>query len=575
MCGIVGYKGNKNASNVIYNGLKKLEYRGYDSAGIAVVGNPSLKVQKGTGTIDEVYNEHPEAKAGIGHTRWATHGGITDQNAHPHTCNKDEIAVVHNGIVNNYQELKEKLNHYEFQSETDTEVIPHLIREKLKETNNILQACQEAMKEIEGSYAVALTTEDGELIAFKNGSPLALGISEEERFIASDVTPFLEHTKQAIFLKDNDIAYVKENEHKIINNGEKTDRKIREVDWDAEQAEKDEHEHYMLKEIFEQEETVKKAIFQDKTDLKKALEMIEKAEKIYLTGCGTSSFSADIGAKYLEEAGYSAEAIKSHELEHRQNKVNKNDLIIAISQSGETADLLSAIKELDNPVLSILNVAGSTLERKSDHILHMNAGPEIGVASTKAFTSTLAILKLLKFTAEDQIEEGKKSLINTADKIEKLIEKNEQNIEEISEYFSQKENIFFIGRNKGYDIAQEADLKLKELSYIHSESFPGGEFKHGNISLIEEDVPLVSIVKETGYEEIISNTIEAKSRGATIIGAGTEKLDSFDYYIQIPEDENSEILETIPFQLIAYETAKKKDNNPDRPRNLAKSVTVK
>jgi len=565
MCGIIGYKGNKNASQIVYRGLKKLEYRGYDSAGIAVVGNPSIKIQKGTGTIDEVHEKHHEAQTGIGHTRWATHGGITDQNAHPHLCSEEEIAVVHNGIINNYQEIKQKLKHYNFKSETDTEVIPHLIQHNLQKEENLLKACKKTIEELEGSYAVLLTTKEGKMIAFKQGSPLALGISEQERFVASDVTPFLEHTEKAIFLQDGDIAVIEEENHQIINQDQEIERTIREIKWDAEEAQKEDHDHYMLKEIMQQPETVKKSVFQDKSDIEQAIELLENAEKIVLTGCGTSSFAADMGEKYLEEAGYKTESVQSHELEHRQNRIGEEDLVLAISQSGETADLLSSIKDLDNPVLSILNAAGSTLERESEHVLYMNAGPEIGVASTKAFTSTLTILKLLQKTSETNIKKAKTSLLETAEKIEKVINENEETIEELSKYFSKKENIFFIGRHKGYDIAKEADLKLKELSYIHSESFPGGEFKHGNISLIEEDTPLVSIIKQTGHEEIISNTIEAKSRGATIIGAAENNKEFFDYHIKIPKDENSEILEVIPFQLLAYETAMKKGNNPDRP----------
>ncbi len=576
MCGIVGYKGDQNASKIVYNGLKKLEYRGYDSAGTAVVGNPSLKVQKGTGTIDKVHENHHEAQTGIGHTRWATHGGITDQNAHPHLCQEEEIAVVHNGIINNYQELKQKLEkHYEFKSETDTEVIPHLIRHKLKKEENLLEACRETIKELEGSYAVVITTKNEEMIAFKKGSPLVLGIGENERFIASDVTPFLNHTNKAIFLQDHDIVLIEKNKHKILKDNKQVEREPREIDWDAEEAEKEDYEHYMLKEIKEQPETVKRAVFQDRTDIEQAITMMDKADKIILTGCGTSSFAADLGAKYLEEAGYETESIQSHELEHREQRVKPNDLIVAISQSGETADLLSVIQNLDNPLLSILNVAGSTLERKSDHLLYMNAGPEIGVASTKAFTSTLTVLKLLQKTKQESIKTAKNSLLETADKIEPIISKNIEEIDKLSDYLSTKDNVFFIGRNKGYDIAKEADLKLKELSYIHSESFPGGEFKHGNISLIEDDTPLISVIKTEGYEEIISNTIEAKSRGATIITASEEKHDFSDYHLWIPKDSNSEIIEAIPFQLLAYETALKKNNNPDRPRNLAKSVTVK
>lgn len=575
MCGIVGYKGDRKASKIVYDGLKRLEYRGYDSAGIATVGNPSLKIEKGEGTIDEVSPEKKDGKTGVGHTRWATHGGVNDKNAHPHVDCEENVAVVHNGIINNYEELKEELKNsgHIFRSETDTEVLPHLIEEELENCDSLSKVAQNVIDRIEGSYAVVAALDSGEIIAFKKESPLVIGTGENENFLASDVTPFLPHTDQAIFLEDGETAVMK-GELRIFKEGKEVEKEPQKIDWDAEEASKEGHEHFMEKEIKEQSQTIKRAAFQDRSDMEKAAEMIENAEDVYLTGCGTASFAASLGAKYLREEGVKTDWEQSHELEYRANEIGENDLVIAVSQSGETADLLSTLKKTEADVLAVVNVVGSTLARKSDHKLFVNAGPEIGVASTKAFTAQIAVLKLLKYTLQEELEKGRRSIIETADKTDQVLSQ-EETLEEISDYLLEKEHVFTIGRNKGFEMAREAALKLKELSYIHVEAFPGGEFKHGTLALIEEGVPVISFLKEEGYEEIISNTLEARSRGADIIGVGTEKIGKFKYFIHIPEDENSEILEILPFQMLAYLTSVKKGNNPDKPRNLAKSVTVK
>lgn len=582
MCGIVCYKGERDASEVILKGLKKLEYRGYDSAGIATVGNPSLKMAKDKGTIDEVVNEKTklDGKTGIGHTRWATHGEVNQTNAHPHTSSKPDekdngrVAVVHNGIINNYTELKKELGEHRFESETDTEVIPHLIEEELEKTDNLKQVAENVIERIEGSYAVVAVLNTGEVMAFRKGSPLVVGVNSQELFLASDVTAFLEHTEEAIFLEDGDYMIIEE-EHTIFNSGQEINREPKEIEWEAEEASKQGYEHFMQKEIEEQPKTVKRAAFQDRGDLEKAVEMLDNAENIYLTGCGTSSYAASLGAKYLREAGYHVSVEQSHELEYRSNEITENDLVIAFSQSGETADLLSLLEEVDANLLSVINVVGSTLDRESDHSLYINAGPEIGVASTKAFTGQITVLKLLKYASQGKTEEGRKSLLKTADKIEETIEKNRETIKQTSEYMAEKEDVYFIGRHRGFEIAKESALKLKELSYIHAEAFPGGEFKHGTLALVEEGVPVVGFLKDEGREDMLSNITEAKSRGADIIGVGTEEIDGFEYFIEIPEDQNSEILEVVPFQLLAYRTSVLKGNQPDRPRNLAKSVTVK
>ncbi len=575
MCGIVGYTGDGEAVEKVFNGLKKLEYRGYDSAGIAAVSNPSLKIEKGAGTIDEVVEEEFDGETCIGHTRWATHGAVNDTNAHPHTDSSGRVAVVHNGIINNHEELKQRLGEDRFRSDTDTEVIPHLIEDELARTGSVVEACRSAMEVIEGSYAVVAAFESGEIVGFKKDSPLVIGIGDGEHFFASDVTPLLEHTDRAVFMEDGDLAAVKDGELEIYSGDGRVEREVKEIGWDPEQASKEGYDHFMEKEIREQSSTVKRAVFQDRSDLEKAVEMMERAENIYLTGCGTASYAASLGAKYLRDAGYDVETEQSHELEYRKDEIGADDLVIAVSQSGETADLLSVLKDVEAEVLAVVNVVGSTLARTAEHRLFVNAGPEIGVASTKAFTGQLAVLKLLKYAAAGEIRTGRKSLLETAGKIDDVLEKNEDTIEEISRYFSGKDDVYFIGRNRGYDVAREAALKLKELSYVHAEAFPGGEFKHGTLALVEDGVPVVSFLKSTGYDDILSNAIEARSRDADLIGVGTEEVDGFSYFIKLPGDDNPEILETVPFQMIAYLTSVEKGNNPDKPRNLAKSVTVK
>ncbi len=573
MCGIIGYHGDDEAAEKVYKGLKRLEYRGYDSAGIATAGNPTIKVEKAVGEVDEVANPEIDGTSGIGHTRWATHGGVTEENAHPHVSHKEKVAVVHNGIIENYQRIKDDLN-VEFKSETDTEVIPHLLERELERNEEIAKAVHRVMERLEGSYAVAAMLNSGEMIAFRKGSPLVLGIDEDEFFLASDVTPFLEHTKKAIFLEDDDYAII-EDGYEVYNSGEKVEREVQEIDWDAEQASKEGHDHFMEKEIKEQPKTVKRAAYQDKSDLQKAVKMIRDAEDVYLTGCGTASFAASLGAKYLREAGVDALTEQAHELEYRSDEVSEDDLVISVSQSGETADLLSMLEETEADVLAVVNVVGSTLARQADHKLYVNAGPEIGVASTKAFTAQLAVLKLISYSLDRSIEEGREKLLETAEKIKTTIEDNRETVEELSEYLTEKEHVYFIGRNKGYEMAREANLKLKELSYIHAEAFPGGEFKHGTLALVEDGTPVVAFLKEEGYSQAYSNMMEAHSRGADIISVGTEEIEESKFHINVPEDENSEILEIIPFQMAAYLTAVEKGNNPDKPRNLAKSVTVK
>lgn len=573
MCGIFGYKGNKQASSIVHKGLKKLEYRGYDSSGVAIVSNPSVKVEKKKGKVNEL-NPEFKGKTGIGHNRWATHGEVTDTNAHPHTCDEGKIAVVHNGIIENHKELRKEIGENKFESETDTEVIPHLLKKYLEAyDNNVKKALDATVEKLEGAYAFAAVLETGEMIGYRKESPLVIGLNNGEYFLSSDVNPFLEHTRKAVFLKDEEYVIIEE-DLRLYSDGERKEPEVKDIEWDAEEASKAGHDHFMQKEILEQPETVKRAVFQDKSDIEKSVKMIKEADRVFLTACGTASFAADLGAKYLREAGIEAYSEQSHEFEYQASQVKEDDLVIAVSQSGETADLLSALKAVNSPVLSVTNVVGSTLARNSTHNMYVNAGPEIGVASTKAFTAQLTVLKLLSLTIQRDLSKARKSLLETSQKIESILEENTEKINEIADYIANKNDIYFIGRNKGCELAKEASLKLKELSYIHSEAFPGGEFKHGTLSLIEEGVPVFAFLTDD-ESATLSNAIEAGSRGADLIGIGTQERDNFKHFIEVPEDENSEILEIIPFQLLSYKTSVLKGNDPDQPRNLAKSITVK
>jgi glucosamine--fructose-6-phosphate aminotransferase (isomerizing) len=588
MCGIVGVKTSDDAAGKVFNGLKRLEYRGYDSAGIATLDDNSMQLEKKTGqtenkenktALDILESQRISKKmfgsVSLGHTRWATHGGVTEANAHPHTDCSNEIAVVHNGIIQNYEELKEELRErgHKFRSETDTEVIPHLIEEYYNQGDKPREACKKAVDRLEGSYAIAAAFPNGDIVGFKQDSPLAIGVGEDEFFLASDITAFIDYTDKAVYLEDGDLALLNSS-LEIFRDGEEIEVEPEEIEWDAEQASKAGYDHYMQKEIREQPTTIKRAAFQDKSDLKKAVEMLDEAENIYITGCGTASYAAALGAKYLRKAGHQVEFEQAHELEYRTDEIGENDVVIAVSQSGETADLLATLKQNNADTLAIVNVVGSTLARKARHKLFVNAGPEIGVASTKAFTGQVTVLRLLGYAAENRIDEGRENLVQLAEEVNNVIGQNEEEIEELSEYLQEKKDAYFIGRDRGREMAFEAALKLKELSYIHAEGFPGGEFKHGTLALIEEGIPVFTFLNHH-EEEILSNGIEARSRGADLIGVGDEDEESFEYFVEVPDVEDSEILEIIPFQMLAYRTAVKKGHNPDKPRNLAKSVTVK
>ena len=586
MCGIVAYKGNQNASEIIVPSLKKLEYRGYDSWGIAVINESNIEYVKKSGRIEgeDIEINLGDSNIGIGHTRWATHGGVTDENAHPHLSNDENIAVVHNGIIENYKELKTFLeeNGFKFMSETDSEIIPNLIEHYCKNVR-FKTAVKRTLKRIKGNYSiVAIEKGTGTICASRRGSPLVLGIGEDATFVASDIPAFLDYTTNVVYLYDGDLVIIDE-EISFFNLDENVEvkREIEKIEWDAEQAKKGNFKHYMLKEISEQVESVERAISQDKELIEEFAKDIKKARNVFFVACG-SSYHASLHGSYLlgKNTNINAIPVLASEFKNYINFVDKKTLIIVISQSGETVDVLDAVKmakDKDGKVLAIVNVQGSSLTREVEKYILMNAGPEIGVLSTKTYTSQLAILSLISYSVNDKYQKGLKALKALIKYVYSLTSKNTREyLKKLSRNLRYVEHIYTIGRNLEYPTALESALKIKEVSYIHAEGFAGGELKHGNIALIEKGTPCIVFVPEKNNEEIMSNMIEVKSRGAYIIGIGSKNHEEFDFFIKVRDaGELNSICQIIPIQILSYHLAVMRGHDPDKPRNLAKSVTVK
>ncbi len=586
MCGIIGYTGRRKASPIILDGLKKLEYRGYDSAGIATLSG-GIHIKKDAGKIDEINSRldflDMPGNIGIGQTRWATHGMVTRENAHPHTDCSDGIAVVHNGIIENYQELKNSLNGHKFSSDTDTEIIAHLIEEEMKNGNGFIEASKIAFKKLQGNYAIlAINKNDGRMIASRRGSPLVIGVGEGEYYPASDIPAFLDWTKNVIYLYDDDFAILGEN-FEIFNleKDGRVKRNIDTVDWSAEQAKKGKFDHFMLKEISEQTDAIQRAIAQDEKMIEDISNEIKKAEGVFLVGCG-SSYHACLTASYIfsEIAKLHVNVVLASEFKNYKHFLKDKTLVIPVSQSGETADVLEAVSIAKNHgcrIVSVVNVVGSSLHRNSYRSLLMNAGPEICVLSTKTYTSQVALLTLLAYSVAGKYENGKKELKNLYTLVYNLTSKNtREHIKELAKKLKNKEHLFTIGRGLEYSTSLEAALKIKEGSYIHAEGFAGGELKHGTIALIEKGTPCIVFTSQKHEKEILSNAMEIKSRGGEIIGIAPENNEIFDFFIKVPEVAllNS-ICQIIPIQILAYQLAILRGYDPDKPRNLAKSVTVK
>lgn len=592
MCGIFSYHGSKkNAPEMVIDGLKRLEYRGYDSWGIAYKTDHEITIHKEVGKIGEFKKgqiDFPDSSIAIGHSRWATHGGVTKKNAHPHSSEENRIVLVHNGIFENYLDIKKflKKKGHKFVSDTDTEVIAHLIEEHSK-NNSFKDSIQKAVKEIEGRYAIlVINKEDNQIIAARKGSPLIIGVGEKEGeyYIASDIPAFLPYTKKVIYLDDNQMIHIEGKKAEFFDTikDEPVEKRIVEIEWDMESAEKGDFDHFMLKEIMEQKDTLARAINQDPANIEKVAKMIKNAKGTFFVGCGTAGKVGMVG-EYLfaKIAKKHVNASFGSEFHNYKEFLNKNTLMICISQSGETADTLEAIetaKEKGVKVVSIVNVESSTMARLSDIVLPIKAGPEKAVASTKATTSQIAILTLLAYACDGGIDKGKLLLIDTGSQINDMLNpRYEEHIMELAKKIKDVESMYIIGRGENYPIALESAIKLQEVSYIHAEGFAGGELKHGPIALISEGTPVIAIVSNSHCKnEIISNATEVKARGGYIIGVSPEEHEVFDYWIKVPDTgDSSPIVNIIPVQILAYQLAVLRENDPDMPRNLAKSVTVK
>ncbi len=608
MCGIVGYVGPKETAKVLIDGLRRLEYRGYDSAGIAVFHRGKVEIRRKEGKLTKleelIGGETFDGKVGIGHTRWATHGRPSDENAHPHKAGK--VAVVHNGIVENYLALKEilKSKGHVFTSETDTEIISHLIDEFIQEGNSSLEAVRIALDKIRGSYALGILLEGNEqsLIAARKESPLVIGLGEGEYFIASDVPPILPHTRNFIFMEDGEVALLSSKGVKVFDaKGGEVSREPKRVNWSPLMAEKGGYKHFMLKEIFEQPravtDTIRGRLSEEKGDV--VLEdvhldpqFLKKIRRVHLIACGTSYHAALVGKFLIEEfCRIPVEADIGSEFRYRNPIIGEDNLLVAISQSGETADTMAALREAKRKgaaTLAICNVVESSLAREADHVIYTHAGPEIGVASTKTFSTQLVILFLLALRIGRELgllssEEGKsliKELVRVPHLMEEMLKTSSQ-VAKIAKKYLQARDFLYLGRGINYPIALEGALKLKEISYVHAEGYPAGEMKHGPIALIDREIPVVVLAtKNDVYEKVVSNIEEVKAREGRVIALASptdrEIVKKADDVIFIPETLPSltPILLTIPLQLLAYYMADFKGTDVDQPRNLAKSVTV-
>lgn len=607
MCGIVGYVGNNKATDFLVEGLSKLEYRGYDSAGIAIVNNKKVTVVKRKGRLANLEKDlsiiDTEGCIGIGHTRWATHGEPSDKNSHPHQSSKSDITVVHNGIIENYLELREWLKGegYNFLSETDTEVIPNLIDYYYE--GNLFKAVVKATRKLEGSYALGVICghEPDKLIAVRKDSPLIVGLGEGESFIASDIPAVINKTRKVYLLEDKEFVLMTKDKVEILNaDGSKIDKEIYNVTWNQDAAEKGGFDSFMMKEIHEQPKAIKETMLSKISmehgvtfdDFKLTTEELEGIDRIYIVACGTAYHAGLMGKVVIEKhAKVPVEVDIASEFRYRDPLITNKSLIISVSQSGETADTLAvlrAAKKVGARTLAITNVVGSTISREADNVIYTMAGPEIAVASTKAYTTQVVVMYAiglyfgeLRGTLDKNIEDLiKEGLLQIPDKIEELLAKKEE-VEKIAKILAQEDDVFFLGRGTDYALALEGSLKLKEISYIHSEAYAGGELKHGTIALIEPGTKVIALLtQEKLREKMISNVVEVKARGAYVIGLAYEgdNLDAtvFDEVITIPRISNrvATILAAVALQLLAYYTAKEKGCDIDKPRNLAKSVTV-
>ena len=609
MCGIIGYIGFKQSLPILMEGLRRLEYRGYDSTGVALIENGKIVVSKKAGKVSELQSElknySSPSTIGIGHTRWATHGAPTDANAHPHKDQNGRIALIHNGIIENYQTIKKKLlaEGHTFQSETDTEILSHFIGSLYEKTNDLFTATRLALTEVEGAYAILIISskEKDKIIAARKGSPLVIGVGENEMFIASDATALISHTKKVVYLEDGEIVQISNNSFitKTITD-EEIEKQVHELDLSFEQIEKSGYDHFMLKEIYEQPDSLTNSlrgrVLLEEGDaklggLEQVSDLLKNTNRIIITSCGTSWHSSLVGEYIIEQlAGIPVEVEYASEFRYRDPVINKNDVILAVSQSGETADTIAAIREAKRrgaTALGIVNAVGSSIARETTAGVYIHAGPEIGVASTKAFTSQVAVFGLIGLLLGRQrglqIDKGRiiaSELLSLPDKIKKALQCVDE-VKQIVNEFKDSSHFLFLGRGTNFPTALEGALKLKEISYIHAEGYPAAEMKHGPIALIDNKMPVVFIApKDMLYDKVMSNIQEVRARGGRIIAIANEddhEIDEFaEFVIRVPRTLSyfGPIINVIPLQLLAYYMALARNCNVDQPRNLAKSVTV-
>jgi glucosamine--fructose-6-phosphate aminotransferase (isomerizing) len=607
MCGIVGLVSKREVSKILLECIRKLEYRGYDSVGMVCCDGKDICTKKDIGKIDEVDKKvnfiELNGNMGLAHSRWSTHGRTTKENAHPHTDCTGDVSIVHNGMIENHLELKEELikKGHKFSTETDTEVIAHLIEENYK--GDLKDAVLAAVGKIEGSYGLGVVHKNhDEIVAARNESPLIVGIGDGENFICSDVPAILKYTRNVVYLGNEEVAVVTTDKVEFFDvNGEWVDKKVEKIDWDAEQAQKQGYKHFMLKEIFEQPRAISETIngrLDDsdiliKDEIGLSVDEIKKVKKIVIVACGTSWHAGLVGEFMIEElTRIPVEVEYASEFRYRNPIVDKTTIVIAISQSGETADTLAAMKEAKKKrakVISIVNVKGSSIERESDSTVYTHSGPEIGVASTKAFTSQLVVLYLMTVyfgkvkgvLPQEQVRNRIRDLRRVPLQIQSILEDSDY-IKECAELYYKRANALYLGRGINYPIALEGALKLKEVSYVHAEGYPAAEMKHGPIALIDKDMPVVFVATKDDrtYSKILGNIEETKSRGGIVIAIITkgdkglkEKVDT---NVHIPKNSYilTPLLSVVPLQLLAYYIADKRGCDIDKPRNLAKSVTV-
>jgi len=608
MCGIVGYVGPRDAAPILIDGLRRLEYRGYDSAGIAVVtGNGEVFIEKKAGKLsnltDQLNGDAPAGHPGIGHTRWATHGSPNDTNAHPHTDCSGNLALIHNGIIENYAEIKRRLvaEGHRFTSETDTEVLAHLIETKY--SGDLVEAVRTALNEVRGAYAIGVmhTEHPDRIVGARMNVPLIVGLGDGEGFLASDVPAILEHTKNVVILHEGDIADVTPTGTRILAlDGTEVRRDVTEIHWNIEAAEKGGFAHFTLKEIYEQPHAIQECLrgrvnpngVVTLPELDPIEEKLRQVDRVYIVGCGTASYAAQVGAYLVQDwAGLPAAMQIGSEMRYSPPPIDERTLVIGVSQSGETADTLAPLRlaeERGATVIVVTNVVGSAITREADAVCYLQAGPEIAVASTKAFVTQVLLLDMIALhlarlrgtLAESRMRtfgQSLRSLPRLAAETLKLAPQ----IKKLAQRYAHVNDFIFIGRGVGFPIAMEGALKLKELSYVHAEGYAAGELKHGPIALLDGDTPLVAVATAGAiYEKVVSNVAEARARSAPIIAVATEGDDQIDHYahdvIYVPETPEaiSPVIAVLPLQLLAYEVAVARGTDVDQPRNLAKSVTV-